>query len=266
MNNIISNFDQILQFAKQNSIPVDRKRGVIREYLQSKFISIFYSLSGSEKMSFVGGSSLRLLRNLNRFSEDLDFDNLGLSNKEVISLVTDVVNRFHKEGFNLELREQITEGKTYFDLRFPNLLKDLKISTDPREKLMIKFDYTNNWVGQVTELVLFNKYGFIENVVANKLDQTMVQKLTAYVKRKKTQPRDIYDIVWLYSQGVGFDSSFAKKNKVQNVIKEALKKFKDEGIPRTFGTKINPFLFDSVDLRKLDLFGDVLEELDKKSK
>ena len=42
-------------------------------------------------MIFVGGTSLRLLRNLNRFSEDLDFDNWGLSNKQITDLVNEAV-------------------------------------------------------------------------------------------------------------------------------------------------------------------------------
>lgn len=276
MHNIITNFDQILNFAKESQAPVDKRRGVIRECLQSKFIATMYSLPNSEKLSFVGGTSLRLLRNSNRFSEDLDFDNLGLLNTEVKSLVSEVVRRFQAEGLEVELRSQIKEekdsdkksdpvnlptDKTYFDLRFPNLLKELKISTNPREKLMIKIDYASFWKGQSTEVVLFNKYGFIENIVANKINQTLVQKLAAYVQRNTTQPRDIYDIVWLYSQGAGVDLAFAEINNLSDIVQKAIDKFTLEGIPENFKNKLAPFLFNSDDVRKLDLFGNVLSSL-----
>ncbi len=276
MHNIITNFDQILNFAKETQAPVDKRRGVIREYLQSKFIATMYSLPNSEKLSFVGGTSLRLLRNSNRFSEDLDFDNLGLLNTEVKSLVSEVVRRFQAEGLEVELRSQIKEGKnlnekndsgnlptgkTYFDLRFPSLLKELKITTNPREKLMIKFDYASFWKGQSTEVVLFNKYGFIENIVANKINQTIVQKLAAYVQRKITQPRDIYDIVWLYSQGARVDLAFAEVNKLGDIVQKATDKYTLEGIPENFKNKLAPFLFNSDDVRKLNLFGSVLSSL-----
>ncbi len=276
MHNIITNFDQILNFAKESKAPIDKRRGVIREYLQSKFIATMYSLPNSEKLSFVGGTSLRLLRNSNRFSEDLDFDNLGLLNTEVKSLVSEVVRRFQAEGLEVELRSQIKEGKnlnekndsgnlptgkTYFDLRFPSLLKELKITTNPREKLMIKFDYASFWKGQSTEVVLFNKYGFIENIVANKINQTIVQKLAAYVQRKITQPRDIYDIVWLYSQGARIDLDFAKENNLGDIVQKATDKYTLEGIPENFKNKLAPFLFNSDDVRKLNLFGSVLSSL-----
>lgn len=276
MHNIITNFDQILDFARQMQMPVDKRRGVIREYLQSKFIATFYSLPNSQKMSFVGGTSLRLLRNSNRFSEDLDFDNLGLSNTEVESLVSEVVRRFQVEGLLVELSSHVKEGKTldsssgahvlstdktYFDIKFPDLLKELKITTNPREKLMIKFDYSSFWKGQITEPVLLNKYGFIENVVVNNINQTMIQKLTAYVQRNLTQPRDIYDVVWLYSQGAGVDMDFAKANSLADVVQSAVSKYASEGCPEGFKNKLMPFLFDPEDVRRLDLFGSVLVKL-----
>ena len=61
MNNLITNFEQVLAMAKEYGLPIEKKRGILREYLQSKFLVFFYNLSGSEKMSFVGGTSLRLL-------------------------------------------------------------------------------------------------------------------------------------------------------------------------------------------------------------
>ena len=261
MNNLISNFDQILDFAGNLNVPVSRKRGVIREYLHSKFISMLYSLPKSEKLSFVGGTSFRLLRDLNRFSEDLDFDNLGLTDFEIAELVQEIVKRFVSEGIDLELTVHNKEGKTYFDLKFPNLLIDLKISTNPREKLMIKFDYSSNWKAQKTELILFSKYGFIQNVVTNSLGQFLVQKLVAYSGRNITQPRDIYDIVWLYSKGAKLDLEFATSNNYPNLANDALKRFKLEGVSDGFKNKFRPFLFNPDDVSSLDLFGEVLAKL-----
>jgi predicted nucleotidyltransferase component of viral defense system len=261
MHNIVTNFDQIIDFARAEQAPVEKKRGIIREYLQSKFITELYNLPLAPKLSFVGGTSLRLLRNLNRFSEDLDFDNLGLSKAEIGDLVKEVVRKLSVEGLSIELKSLERDEKTYFELKFPHLLADLKISSNPKEKLMVKIDYSSFWKDQEIELVLFNKYGFIGNVVVNKLNQNLVQKLTAYVKRKTTQPRDIYDIVWLYSQKAVVDGDFAITNGVENIVGEALNKYKSEGISAGFKNKLQPFLFDPEDVKKVDLFGSVLERL-----
>ncbi|MFH1295245.1 MAG: nucleotidyl transferase AbiEii/AbiGii toxin family protein [bacterium] len=261
MHNLITNFDQIIDFAERMQVPVERRRGILREYLQAKFIATLYSLPNSKKLSFVGGTSLRLLRNLNRFSEDLDFDNLGLSNDEIADLVKEVVRRFQTEGLIVELKAQIKEAKTYFDIKFPSLLKELNLTANPKEKLMIKFDYADYWKGQDKEVMLLNKYGLIENVVVNGLNQVMAQKLTAYVQRNITQPRDVYDIVWLYSQGARIDRTFALKNGVPNIVQEAQGRYSSEGSPKGFKNRLQPFLFNPEELKKLDLFENVLKDL-----
>ena len=54
------------------------KRFILREYLQYKILSYIYASQYGAKLSFIGGTALRILYDNQRFSEDLDFDNLGL--------------------------------------------------------------------------------------------------------------------------------------------------------------------------------------------
>src|SRR3989338_750520 len=77
MNNIITNWNHILEESERLGMPSNKTRGILREYLQTLILSEIYNQKISSKLSFIGGTSLRLIRNLNRFSEDLDFDNLG---------------------------------------------------------------------------------------------------------------------------------------------------------------------------------------------
>jgi predicted nucleotidyltransferase component of viral defense system len=261
MNNITSNFSQIVAFAEQQGMPKEKKRGILREYLQSQFLSFFYAQPKSSKLSFVGGTSLRLLRNLNRFSEDLDFDNLGLTDVEVQKLVESVTQSFQRENIEVELVSTLREYETYFSLKFPQLLFDLKISTNDKEKVMIKVDYSARWKSQKPEIVLFSKYGFVEQVTTNPLNQLMVQKLTTYVQRKETQPRDIFDVVWLYSQGARIDQDFAEANNLGNLVQKAEEKVTKEGVTENMKAKLAPFLFDQGELRKLELFPAVLKKL-----
>lgn len=261
MNNLKTNFDQIIEFAVNQGMPVNKKRGILREFLQTKFLVEFYSLKPSKEMSFVGGTSLRLIRGLNRFSEDLDFDNLGLNHQQIKGLIKEVCLRFERENIKVELKENNREEKTYFELRFPSLLYDLKISTNPREKLMIKVDYSDNWKGQKTESVLLSAYGLIEQIVANPIDQVFVQKMTAFVNRKNTEPRDVYDIVWLYAQGARIDKEFSKKNKQASILMEAVRKSENLEINAAFSRRLRPFLFDEKDVDKLKLLKKVLDKL-----
>ena len=57
----------------------DRGENLLREYLQYEILrSIFQSKYG-HKYTFLGGTCLRIVYGTERFSEDLDFDNVGLT-------------------------------------------------------------------------------------------------------------------------------------------------------------------------------------------
>ncbi len=260
MNNIISNFEQIVRQATNRGLPL-KKKAILREYLQAKFISHLYSQSKASQLSFVGGTSLRLLRDLPRFSEDLDFDNLGLSDKQVLKLVQEVAKAFMLENIALDLHVAQRQHKNYFELRFPNLLYQLKISTNPKEKLMVKVDYARYWQGQSTQVLLFSEYGFVERVVTNVLDQLLVQKLAAYVGRRRTQSRDIFDVVWLYGQGARLDKKFMKVNELTNLVEKAQAKYASEGASKALEQRLELFLIHSSGVSKIHMLGDVLERL-----
>lgn len=262
MNNITTNFNQILEQAKEIGAPWEKRRGILREYLQVKFLVVLYSHPTARKLSFIGGTALRLLHGTERFSEDLDFDNLGLKRPELDTLMTETAQQLMGENIAVEISAKLKEGVTYHELRFPKLLFDLKITTNPREKLMIKIDYSTQWKGQKPEAMLLSKYGFIEQIMTNPLPQVMAQKLAAYVNRKQTQPRDMYDIVWLYSRGVRPDKEFMKANRMSNLVERAREKFSREGATETMTRRLRPFLFDESEVRKIGLLDEVLKKLE----
>ena len=206
---------------------------------------------------------MRLLRKLNRFSEDLDFDSINLTATEINQLVKTVVKSLVAEKIDVVLYYNKTDHRDYFELRFPTLLFNLGLSQSNEEKLVIKLDFENWWQGQNRELVFLNRYGLMTNIVTKSTDQVIVEKLTAYLKRRETQPRDIYDIVWLVTNGAKVDFEFAQKNKLSaNLVQLAQNKFIHEKKHlNTFKTKLVPFLLDEKDTHKLDFFEQVLAEL-----
>ena len=92
-------FETILKEGQKLGIPADKKRAIIREYLQSKILFELYNKSGSQNLSLIGGTGLRILRGLDRFSEDLDFDNLGLSFKKIKKYLEEIVKSFERENY-----------------------------------------------------------------------------------------------------------------------------------------------------------------------
>ncbi|EKE14157.1 MAG: hypothetical protein ACD_12C00654G0004 [uncultured bacterium] len=263
MNNLVYNFNQILEFGKSYGLPFEKKRAILREYLQSKAIEIIYLQKKSKDLIFIGGTSLRLLRGLDRFSEDLDFDmSEELDFKNLDLIVRTVVNRFLKENIAIELYRNKISERIYYELRFSNLLYDLKLSKNKDEKLMIKIDIEKFWQGHHKETILFNRYGVLSNVVTASLDNILVQKMSAYKNRKQTMARDIYDIVWLISNGAGIDKEFMKKNKIPVSIKSQLlnKYEREKKSIKIYKNRLKPFLISEGNSEKLDFFKSLINK------
>lgn len=263
MNTPTFSLETIQQFARGYGMPTQKLRGLLREYIQVKFITDLYSLQGANRLSFVGGTALRLLHDLPRFSEDLDFDCLGQDLVEPVALFAQVAVLWQKQGIAVEYLNTAGAHKTYAELRFPQVLHQLGISSNPREKMRIKLDYAHLWHGQTPQVQLLNRYGFIEQVICNPLAQVLVQKLAAYVGRSTTQPRDMFDIVWLHSQSVRPDTAFMQVNSFSDVLAKAQAKWQQEGSSAAQVRKLEPFMFAPEQARKIHLLGAVLAEIEK---
>ena len=54
---------------------------MLKEYVQCQMLEYLSYSNYISKLSFIGGTSLRLIKHIDRFSEDLDFDCKGISKK-----------------------------------------------------------------------------------------------------------------------------------------------------------------------------------------
>jgi len=79
------------------------KRSILKEYLQYKISEIIFNSEYSEKLIFLGGTAIRIVYN-NRFSEDLDFDNLGLSEDDFTKLANKIKKGLELQGYEVEIK------------------------------------------------------------------------------------------------------------------------------------------------------------------
>lgn len=54
-------------------------RFMLREYLQCRILEILFNSDFRNRFAFLGGTCLRLIHDNQRFSEDLDFDNINIT-------------------------------------------------------------------------------------------------------------------------------------------------------------------------------------------
>ena len=60
-------------YIKRNGIP-NAPRRVLTEYLQAEILAVVFNSKFGSHLSFLGGTCLRFIHKIERFSEDLDFD------------------------------------------------------------------------------------------------------------------------------------------------------------------------------------------------
>lgn len=257
--------ESLKEEGKRLGIPLHKNRALIREYLQSKILYYLYQQSLAEKISFIGGTSLRILRDLDRFSEDLDFDSLGLSFPQIKALFGKVKNNLEKEGFEIEYKFRKTNDSGIGEMKFKNLLYQLKISSDLKENLIIKINYTTPKRKPDTEVSILSRFGLVQSVITNTQSYLFSQKIRAVLKRKDPQPRDFYDIVWFLSHKIEPNKKlfpelrvrdrkelFLKLEKIyQRKIKPKIKGFKK---------RLTPFLIDAKKVSYLDIFGNLMKQ------
>lgn len=257
--------DQFKNVFNLESIPFQKKEFFLREFIQSKIIEKIYQTKIAKKIFFVGGTSLRLLYGLDRFSLDLDFDYQDLEVKEIENLYDFVVESLEKENIEIIKYKNLDKKPIEFEIRLPKILYNLNLRPNPKENLVIKLDFDDFWTGHKNEVLVFDKFGFLAKVVTVPKNEILTQKLFTFLNRKKTQARDIYDIVWLLSQGVRIDWEFAKRNKISSdlILKIRDKIIKEKNKFSLFKKQIASLLVNHSLVDKIDFFVDYFPSLDE---
>ena len=117
--------DQILlQYPEHLRI---HKENILKEYLQYKILNIIYNSKYSSKLNFLGGTALRIIYGNTRFSEDLDFDNLGLNKIQWTALSNIIKTDLELEGLIVEIKLK-TQSAFRINVRIPELLFDSGLS------------------------------------------------------------------------------------------------------------------------------------------
>jgi predicted nucleotidyltransferase component of viral defense system len=176
------------------------KYNFAREYLQELVLQIIDRHGYFANLAFVGGTALRILYDLPRFSEDLDFS--LINNKDFVfpSLLKTIKKELELNGYEIE--EAKHKEKTVLSdfIRFKGLLYELGLSKQSNEKLFIKLEVDSRPPsGYETEVVLANK-NFLFKVVCYKADSLFASKLHAILFRNYEKGRDYYDLLWFLTR------------------------------------------------------------------
>ena len=174
------------------------ERLMIREYLQYQILRLLFNGPHSHKLTFLGGTCLRIVHGNQRFSEDLDFDNHNLRESEFEEISTHLAKELQKLGYVVEI-QSIIRGAYHCYVKFPNLLFQQGLSGYTNEKVLIQLDTEpQDYVYQPAEIII-NKFDVFEKISTTPLPLLMAQKCYAVLNRKRNKGRDFFDLAFLMS-------------------------------------------------------------------
>jgi predicted nucleotidyltransferase component of viral defense system len=235
------------------------RRSIVREYLQCKILEAIFSSEQRRGLVFLGGTAIHLVHGNPRFSEDLDFDNRGLSNKEFGLIAQTVLRALILEGFGVELSTN-TKGNFRANLRFVDILQKFGITGHREEKLLIHLDaepQNFDYEPQQTLLRAFDVFCRI-NVVP--VDILLSQKIGCILQRPRPIGRDFYDAIFLWGKTRPNAEYLSRKIGINNEeeIWEALERRCSSIDFKKLSADLEPFVADSTESAKVAYFRDFI--------
>ena len=200
------------------------KKYIVKEYIQLMVLDFLATSKFVKKITFIGGTNLRLVKGIDRFSEDLDFDCKNFSAEDFTEMSQSVLIFLQRSGIRAETREKQSERLTAFRSRiyFPELLFDLGLSAYKEERFLIKLESQNQEFEYVPQMANISSCGFFFSFPVPPDDVLCAMKLSALLSRAKG--RDFYDALFLLSQTKPNYDFLTKKQNIHNLteLKEKL--------------------------------------------
>lgn len=236
---------------------------MLREYLQYKILQIIFSSKYANKLSFLGGTALRIVHNSTRFSEDLDFDNFGLEEKEFGEISHIVKKQLELEGYKVEIKN-VYKGAYRCYIRIPKLLFDSGLSGYEEEKILIQLDTAPHGFHYGPEKVILNKFDVFTEINITPLDIILSQKIFAIFSRKALKGRDFFDTVFLLSKTKPNYDYLKLKIKVNDgkELKNKLLALEDRVNFKALAGDVEQYLFNAEDSKKVTLFIKYIKDIE----
>ena len=251
--------DEILSYYPQNLHKF--KQFIFKEYLQYLILKIIFESKYSEKLSFLWWTCLRIVYNNKRFSEDLDFDNFWLIEKEFEDLSKIVKENLEKQWLEVEIKI-VFKWAFRCNIKIPKILKQLLFSSLENEKILIQVDTAPHWFKYQPNTKILNKFWIVFPIKSTPLEIIASQKIWAIFNRKRPKWRDFYDLVFLLSK-VKPNLDYLKLKLWLNSLEETKNKLLQfcESIDFDYLIKdVEIFLFDESWRNNIKYFKEIISE------
>ncbi len=212
-------------YGPANGLP--RATRMTKEAMQEIILYAINKTGFSDDIVFHGGTCLRILHGLDRFSEDLDFNlRVACSDLDTDDLVASISREL--EAMGLDNYTKVRPGigiKPIFSAKFNTNLKNALIAADfderivkiahPQQNLTVKLDIDMEPPKQCDDEVIEKRGPLVYSVRSEPLPILFAGKTAAVLCRQwknRIKGRDFYDFRWYVQHRIPLDLNYLRSN------------------------------------------------------
>ncbi len=199
---------------------------MLKEYIQLQLLDYLSSTRFVKNLTFIGGTNLRLVKGIDRFSEDLDFDCKAFSYKEFINMTDEVITFLKRNGYKIITKDRKDTKLNAFrrSLYFPEFLFELGLSGHREERFLIKIESEDQGIEYKRTIANIKGCGYFFPFPVPSDKTLCSMKITAMLNRQKG--RDFYDVMFLLSQSKPNYEFLSAKTGISNLqeLKDAVER------------------------------------------
>ncbi len=184
----------------RSALTPSHARNLAREYLQARLLGALQRAGAMIPLAFQGGTALRFLYHIPRYSEDLDFAlEREPARYDFRAYLHAIRRELTGEGYAVTLKVSDRRVVHSAFVRFPGLLYELGLSPHPDEALSVKLEVDTHppaGAGLTTTLIRRHLPLHLQHHDRASL---LAGKLHAILQRPFPKGRDWYDLLWYLS-------------------------------------------------------------------
>jgi predicted nucleotidyltransferase component of viral defense system len=259
---------QIRQIVQANPDYASVTPVIEKEILHHDIMDVLIKHGAMQRLTFIGGTSLRMCYNSARLSEDLDFngghdfkpaDFNGLESE----IQTYIQNKYETDVWVNKPADDTQGDTASWKI---SIIKEANRPDLPRQKMHIDVCAIPSF--DIEKRPLLNHYNIVvptEGILVpvQSLQEILADKFIALAYRaRRIKPRDIWDIVWIKQRGVELskelvDKKLAARHKQSNDFRQALtiqlaKLTQDDEVHEDFNMEMSRFIPKKIKERTLD--------------